>query len=139
MERRPFFITPSNNKDLGSNALTLDQRNKTIMKGERIMNRLRGKLLQFASFVAALTALFVLVVSVPFAGAAASGKGDPKNFKNAHDYYKIRDPKVDPKLSSHERARVQRDAAFKKRQAQRKLIQDVMSGKQPASSGGGDK
>jgi hypothetical protein len=105
------------------------------MKGERIMNRLGSKFLQLAPFAAALAALFVLGVSVPFAGAAP-GKDQPKN---SHDYYKIRDPKVDPKLSSAQRARVQRDAAFQRRQAQRKMIQDVMSGKQPAASGGGVK
>jgi hypothetical protein len=112
----------------------LDQRNKKIMKGERIMNRLTGKFLQFAPFVTALTALFVLVVSVPFAGANAPGKDKPKN---SHEYYSIRDPKVDPNLSADKRARIQRDASFKKRQDLKKNIQDLMAGK-PAS-GGGDK
>jgi hypothetical protein len=100
------------------------------------MNRLRCKLLQFAPFVAALTAVFLLGVNVPLAGAAPSGNDQPKN---SHDYYKIRDPKVDPKLSANKRARTQRDASFKKRQDVKKSIQDIMAGKQPASSGGGVK
>ncbi len=103
------------------------------------MFRNRRKLLQFAPVVAALTAFFFLGVNVPFAGADANGKDNPQNYKNAHDYYKIRDPKVDPKLTSNERARIQRDTVFKKRQEIKKSIQDIMSGKQPAPSGGGDK
>jgi len=106
------------------------------------MNRLkqllgnRCKFLQFAPFAAALAAFFLLGVTAPSAGAAASKKDEPKN---SHEYYKIHDHKVDPKLSPAQRARIQRDAALKKRQDQRKAIQDIMSGKQPASSGGGDK
>jgi hypothetical protein len=92
--------------------------------------------LQFASFAAALTAFFLLGVNVPYAGANAPGKDTPKN---SHEYYSIRDPKVDPKLSADKRARIQRDNVFKKRQELRKNIQDLMAGKQPASSGGGDK
>jgi hypothetical protein len=92
--------------------------------------------LQFAPLVAALTAVFFLSVNVPFAGANAPGKDQPKN---SHDYYKIRDPKVDPKMSSEKRSRIQRDAVQEKRQQNRKYIQDIMAGKQPAPSGGGDK
>ncbi len=103
------------------------------------MFRNRRKLLRIAPVVAALTAFLFLVVNVPLAGADANGKGSPKNYKNAHDYYKIRDPKVDPKLTSGQRARVQRDSVFKKRQENKKYIQDIMAGKQPAPSGGGDK
>jgi hypothetical protein len=94
----------------------------------------RCKLLRFAPFVAALTAFFLLGVNVPAAGANAPGKDTPKN---SHEYYSIRDPKVDSKLSADKRARVQRDTVFKKRQELRKNIQDLMAGK-PAS-GGGDK
>ncbi len=108
------------------------------MKRLMQMFRNRRKLLRFAPVVAALTAFLFLVVNVPFAGAD-NGKGSPKNYKNAHDYYKIRDPKVDSKLTSAQRSRVQRDSVFKKRQEHKKNIQDIMSGKQPTRSGGGDK
>ncbi len=106
------------------------------------MNRLRQmvwkrcRLLLFSPLVAAVTALFLLGVNVPCAGAAASDKDQPKNSK---EYYKIRDPKVDPKMSPARRARIQRDAVFKKRQHVRKQIQNIMEGKQPESSGGGEK
>ncbi len=104
---------------------------------KRLMQLLR--ILRLAPVVAALTAFFFLGVSAPLAGADDNGKGDPKNYKNAHDYYKIRDPKVDQKLTTAQRARVQRDSVFKKRQENKKYIQDIMSGKQPTPSGGGDK
>jgi hypothetical protein len=109
------------------------------------MNRLmhmfqkRRTLLRFAPFVAALTAFFLLGINVPYAGADHQGRQGKEEPKNSHDYYKIRDPKVDHKLSPAQRARVQRDAAHKKRQDHQKAVQDIMSGKQPARSGGGDK
>jgi hypothetical protein len=106
------------------------------------MNRLKQMLrnkckpLLFAPFVAALTAFFILGVNVPYAGADHQRKDKPKN---AHEHYRIHDSKVDPNLSPAQRARVQRDAAFKRRQDHKKAVQDIMSGKEPASSGGGDK
>ncbi len=98
----------------------------------------RSKLLQFAPVVAALIAFFMLGVNVPSAGANANAQGADQP-KNAHDYYKIRDPKVDPKMPSAQRSRIQRDASFKKRQDVKKSIQQIMSGSQPASHGGGAK
>ncbi len=90
------------------------------------------KLLRFAPFAAALTAFFLLGVNVPAAGADATGKANPKN---AHEYYRIHDPKIDHTLSAAKRARIQRDASLKKRQDLRKNIQDIMAGKQPSSGG----
>jgi hypothetical protein len=107
------------------------------MRGLKRMLMNRCRLLLFAPFLVAVTALGI---NVTCAGANDSGKGQPKN---SHDYYKIRDPKVDPKLSAEKRARVQRDDVFKKRQDARKFIQNVMAGDQGAPSdkkeGGGAK
>jgi hypothetical protein len=103
------------------------------MKGEGNMSRFklmlwnRCKLLLFLPFVMAVTSLFLVGINVTSARAADQPK-------NAHDMYKIRDPKVDPKMSPAARARVQKNNAIKKKQDARKFMQDVVEGKQPASS-----
>ena len=95
----------------------------------------RCKLLQFATFVVAVTTLLwgIDVTTV----RAETTPADPLH------PYAIRDPKVDPNLSPAQRARVQRDAAATKRKAARKFVKDVAEGKQPAASDkkdtGGDK
>ena len=90
----------------------------------RFMSSLR-KYLLLASVVIAVTALLLLGTGVRSAAA------DPvdKKAANAHEAYRIRDPKVDPKMSPVQRARIQRDAEVKKRQDTRKFINDVMAGK----------
>jgi len=78
----------------------------------------------------AVIALFWGGINVTCAGADQS----EKHPKNSREYHSIRDPKVDPNLSPAQRARVQRDAAIKNRDNTRKFIQNIMAGKEPASS-----
>ena len=92
-----------------------------------------GKPLLYLPFVIAEIALFWGGIDVTRAGADQSEKQP----KNSHEYHAIRDPKVDPNLSPAQRARVQRDAAIKNRDNTRKFIQNIMAGKDPASSQGG--
>ena len=106
------------------------------MSGLKFKLRNRCKPLLSLPFIMAVTALFWGGINVTCAGADQSEK-QPKNAKNAHEYHAIRDPKVDPKLSPEQRARVQRDAAIKNRDNSRKFIQNVMAGKESASSQGG--
>jgi len=87
-------------------------------------------------FIMAVTALFWGGINVTWAGADQSEK-QAKDAKNTHEYHAIRDPKVNPKLSPKERARVQRDAAIKNRENSRMFIQNIMAGKEPAASQGG--
>jgi hypothetical protein len=112
-----------------------------------IMLKNRYKFLMFAPLVIAAMALLLMGIDVTSA-AANSSEAKQKNSqadkpKNTHDLHKIRDPKVDSTLSPKQRARMQRDAAIKKRQDSKKFVQDVAEGKQPASSnqteGGGAK
>lgn len=98
------------------------------------MSRLR-KYLLLAPAVAAVTALLLLGTGIR--SAMADNMDKPKN---AHDAYKIRDPKVDPKMSPQQRARFQRDAQVKKRKDTRKFVEGVMAGKiQAAGNNGGAK
>ena len=100
----------------------------------RFMSSLR-KYLLLAPAVTAVTAILLLGTGIR--SAAADPMGD-KNPKNAHEAYRIRDPKVDPKMSPTERARIQRDAEIKKRKDTRKFIEGVMSGKVQAAGNKGD-
>ncbi len=93
----------------------------------------RCKSLLLLPFIMAVTALFWGGINVTSAGADQS----EKHPKNSHEYHAIRDPKIDPNLSPKERARVQRDAAIKNRENSRKFMQNVMAGKESASSQGG--
>jgi hypothetical protein len=106
------------------------------------MQRLKLKLrsscrrLLFLPFVLAVAALFWGGINVTCAGADQKEK---KNAKNSHEYHAIRDPRVDQNLTPKQRARVQRDAAIKNRADARMFIQNIMEGKQAASSEGGAK
>lgn len=100
------------------------------MKRLRSMLMNRCRLLMFAPFLVAVTAVL-------FGGIGLANAGrEPSEIKNSHDYYKIRDPKVNPKLHPKERARVQREAAIKNRENSRKLVRNIMEGKE---TGGGAK
>jgi hypothetical protein len=103
------------------------------MSGLKFKLRNRCKPLLLLPFIMAVTAHFWGGINVTCAGADQSEKQP----KNAHEYHAIRDPKVNANLSPAERARVQRDAAIKNRDNTRKFIQDIMAGKEPASSQGG--
>jgi hypothetical protein len=103
------------------------------MSGLKFKLRNRGKSLLLLPFIMAVTALFLGGINVTSAGADQSGKHP----KNAHEYHAIRDPKIDQNLSPAQRARVQRDAAIKNRENSRKFMQNVMAGKESASSQGG--
>ena len=109
------------------------------MKGEVNMIGLKFRLgsrwkpLLVLPFIMAVTALFLGGINVTSVGADQS----KKHPKNAAEYHAIRDPKVDPNLSPAQRARVQRDAAIKNRENTRKFIQNIMAGKESASSQGG--
>jgi hypothetical protein len=109
-------------------------------KGDPIMSRLttmlrnRFRPLLFLPFVAAVMALLGGGMNLTYAGHHSSEKEGPKN---SHEHYRIRDSRVDPKMSPKARARVQRDAAIKNRTDARLFIQGVMEGKQPASSSEG--
>ena len=104
----------------------------------RLTVKLRSscKRLLFLPFVLAVAALFWGGINVTRAGANQPDKNN-HHPKNAHEYYKIRDPRVDPNLSPKQRARVQRDAAIKNRADARMFIQNIIEGKQPASSSQG--
>lgn len=96
------------------------------------MSRLKtmvGKYLLTAPVIMAVTALFL------WGGVVTSAAADTAKPKNAHEAYKIRDAKVDPKLSSAERAHLQRQNAIKKRQDARKFVEDAATGKLSASGG----
>ncbi len=107
------------------------------MPGHHLKLRESCKQLLLLPFVLAVAALFWGGVNVTIAGADQPDK----HSKNAHEFYKIRDPKVDPNLSPRERARVQRDAVVKNRADARMFIQRVIvEGQQPGSpSQGGAK
>jgi len=106
------------------------------MSGLKFKLRNRCKTLLSLPFIMAVTALFWGGINVTCAGADQSEK-QLKDAKNAHEYHAIRDPKLDPNLSPKERARVQRDASIKNRDNARKVMQNIMTGKEPASSQGG--
>jgi hypothetical protein len=116
--------------------------NMKNMKGDVNMSGLKFKLrnrckpLLSLPLVIAVIGLFWGGINVTSAGADQSEK-QLKDIKNAHEYHAIRDTKVDPKLSPKERARVQRDAAIKNRENSRKFIQNIIAGKESASSQGG--
>ncbi len=104
----------------------------------RIIRCLRttGKYLLLTPAVIAVMALLLLGTGI---GSATANTVDNKP-KNAHDAYKIRDPKVDPNMSPQHRARIQRDVQVKKRSDTRKFIEGVMAGKiQAAGKEGGAK
>ena len=103
------------------------------MSGLKFKLRNSCKPLLLLPFILAVAALFLGGINVTSAGADQSGRHP----KNAAEYHAIRDPKVDPNLSPAQRARVQRDAAIKNRENTRKFIQNIMAGKESASSQGG--
>lgn len=96
----------------------------------------RSRVLLFVPLVVVVLSLLLLGINVQSATAKPTHK-NPNNANTSHEYYKIRDSKVDPNMSPKHRSRAQRDAAIKKRQDAKNYIQGVIEGVQPAAGKGG--